>query len=167
MAMMRKEGEDRGTMTESSNPPIAMLLDELERDECLQLVATQRIGRLAVPNHGYYPPHIVPVNFVLDGDKVVFRSDTGLKFKLAVLAEHSVAFEVDSVDHQGRMAWSVVVQGRGELLNWEEVRARGYEPRLQAWAPGERPHWLRITPYTITGRKLRAVPDSPTMADQH
>jgi nitroimidazol reductase NimA-like FMN-containing flavoprotein (pyridoxamine 5'-phosphate oxidase superfamily) len=64
-------------MSEAGNPPIQMMLDEIERDECLELLATQSIGRLAVPDHGYYPPHIVPVNFALDDDKVVFRSDSG------------------------------------------------------------------------------------------
>ena len=149
-----------------AGPPKQMMLAEIERDECLELLGTERIGRLAVPNHGHYPPHIVPVNFTLDGDKVVFRTDAGLKFKLSILAEHSVAFEVDSIDRQGRMAWSVVVQGQAELLNWEEVRARDYESKLQTWAPGNKPEWVRIAPYTITGRKLQAVPSSPAMLDQ-
>jgi uncharacterized protein len=152
-------------MSEGGNPPTRMMLDELDRDECLELLATQTIGRLAVPDHGHYPPHIVPVNFALDDDRIVFRSDAGLKFKLSVLAEHSVAFEVDSIDRQGRMAWSVVVQGRAELLNGEEVKARGYESAVQPWAPGDKPQWVRIAPYTITGRKLRAVPSSPAMLE--
>jgi nitroimidazol reductase NimA-like FMN-containing flavoprotein (pyridoxamine 5'-phosphate oxidase superfamily) len=153
-------------MSEAGNPPIQMMLDEIERDECLELLATQSIGRLAVPDHGYYPPHIVPVNFALDDDKVVFRSDSGLKFKLSILAEHSVSFEVDSIDRAGRMAWSVVVQGRAELLNWEEVKGRDYESAVQPWAPGDKPQWIRIVPYTITGRRLRAVASSPAMLDQ-
>ena len=115
-----------------------------ERDECLKLLGTQTIGRLAVPDHGNYPPHIVPVNFALDEDRIVFRSNAGLKFKLAILAEHSVAFEVDSIDRQGRMAWSVVVQGRAELLNREEVKASDYEscsrgPRRPAAVGSDRP----------------------------
>ena len=149
-----------------AGPPKQMILDELGRDECVELLATQAIGRLAVPDHGHYPPHIVPVNFTLDGDRVVFRSDAGLKFKLSILAEHSVSFEVDSIDRQGRMAWSVVVQGRAELLDAEEVKARGYESVLQTWAPGDKPQWVRIVPYTITGRKLRAVPSSPAIYEE-
>ena len=148
-------------MKYASSSPIEMVMDEIDRDECLRLLATQSIGRLAVPHHGAYPPHIVPVNYVLDGDSLVFRSDAGLKFKLSILAEHSVSFEVDSIDTAGRMAWSVVVQGRAEMQTEAEVEARDYESRVDAWAPGERPQWVRIIPYAITGRRLRPAPISP------
>lgn len=150
-------------MIDSGTPPLNMMLAEIERDECLELLATQKIGRLAVPDHGHYPPHIVPVNFALDDDRIVLRSNAGLKFKLSILAAHSVSFEVDSIDPSGRMAWSVVVQGRAELLTWEQVKGRGYASALEPWAPGQRSQWIRIVPYTITGRRLRAVPSSPAI----
>ena len=148
-------------MSEIGNSPIEMVLDEIDRDECLALLKTESVGRLAVADHGYYPPHIVPVNFELDGDTIVFRSDAGLKFRLSVLAEHSVSFEVDSIDREGRLAWSVVVQGRAELLTQEEIEALPYGEWLRPWAPGERTSWVRIAPYTITGRRLRPVPRAP------
>lgn len=147
-------------MNEGSNSPIAMALEELGRDECLELLGTQSIGRLAVADHGYYPPHIVPVNFTMDGEQVIFRSDAGLKFKLSILAEHSVSFEIDSIDASGRTAWSVVLQGRAELLTKEEAEAITLGPWLQPWAPGERQEWVRIVPYTISGRRLRPAPVS-------
>lgn len=138
-----------------------MVLEEIDRDECVRLLATQSIGRLAVADHRDYPPHIVPVNYILEGESVVFRSDAGLKFRLSILAEHSVSFEVDSIDRAGRMAWSVVVQGRAEMQTDEQVDDHGYATQLDAWAPGDRSRWVRIVPYTITGRKLRPVPISP------
>jgi uncharacterized protein len=145
-------------MSEVGNPPVDLVLDDVARDECFELLKTQSVGRLAVADHGYYPPHIVPVNFTVDGDTIVFRSDAGLKFRLSVLSEHSVSFEVDSVDREGHMAWSVVVQGRAELLRQDEIDAMTYGAWLQPWAPGARPEWVRIVPYTITGRQLREVP---------
>ncbi len=27
--------------------------------------------------------------------------------------------------------------------------------RVQPWAPGRKPHWVRITPDSITGRRIR------------
>jgi nitroimidazol reductase NimA-like FMN-containing flavoprotein (pyridoxamine 5'-phosphate oxidase superfamily) len=141
--------------------PIHLALEEMERDECLSLLKTQQIGRLAVADHGYYPPHIVPVNFTLDGESVVFRSNPGLKFKLAILAEHSVSFEVDVIDREGRMAWSVVVQGRAELLRDEEIGAVDLGTWLEPWAEGDRDQWVRIVPYTVTGRRIRPVPVAP------
>jgi uncharacterized protein len=138
--------------------PSGAVCDELDRHQCLDLLRTQAIGRLAVADHGHYPPHIVPVNFVLDGDTVVFRSDPGLKFRLSVLAEHSVSFEVDSIDGDGRMGWSVVVQGRAELLAPGDVAALTAGSSLHPWAPGEKRGWVRITPYAITGRRVRNPP---------
>jgi uncharacterized protein len=148
-------------MNDMGDPPLELVLDEISRDECLELLASQSIGRLAVADHGGYPPHIVPVNFVLDGDAVVFRSNVGLKFRLSVLSEHSVSFEVDSVEPGGHMAWSVVVQGRAELLGDDDIAAIPAGAWLRPMAPGERAEWVRIVPYAITGRKVRPVPISP------
>ena len=148
-------------MSEIANSPIEVVLDEIDRDECLELLKTQPVGRLAVADHGYYPPHIVPVNYEVDGDSIIFRSDAGLKFRLSVLAEHSVSFEADSIDREGHLAWSVVVQGRAELLDDEQVANLPYGEWLRPWAPGDRLTWVRIAPYTITGRRLRPAPVAP------
>jgi hypothetical protein len=152
-------------MVDTSGPPVEMALEEIDRDECLKLLSSQFMGRLAVADHGAYPPHIVPVNFIIDGDQVVFRSNFGLKFRLSVLAEHSVSFEADVVDAEGHMAWSVVVQGRAELLTDDEIAALPEAPWLHPWAPGERARWVRIVPYTVTGRRLRPVPHQPSAVE--
>jgi nitroimidazol reductase NimA-like FMN-containing flavoprotein (pyridoxamine 5'-phosphate oxidase superfamily) len=147
-------------MIDATFPP-EPVLEELGRAECLELVRTQSVGRLAVADHGHYPPHIVPVNFAVEGDRVVFRSSWGLKFRLSVLAEHSVSFEVDFIDHDGHLAWSVVVQGRAELLRQDAVDALVSAKDVRPWAPGERPEWIQIVPYLITGRRLRNLTGSP------
>lgn len=53
-------------------------LEELPRDECLRLLAPLAIGRFAVTTPDG-SPLVVPVNYVLDGEIVVFRSDPGLR----------------------------------------------------------------------------------------
>jgi nitroimidazol reductase NimA-like FMN-containing flavoprotein (pyridoxamine 5'-phosphate oxidase superfamily) len=152
-------------MTNAGGPPIQMVLEEIDRDECFKLLQSQSMGRLAVADHGAYPPHIVPVNFIVEGENVVFRSNFGLKFQLSVLAEHSVSFEADLVDAEGHMAWSVVVQGRADLLTQEEIDALPHGSWLHPWAPGERKEWVRILPYTVTGRRVRPVPYSAAAED--
>ena len=147
-------------MTNAGGPPVQMVLEEIDREECLELLRSQSMGRLAVVDHGAYPPHIVPVNFIVEGEHVIFRSNFGLKFQLSVLAEHSVSFEADLVDAEGHMAWSVVVQGRAELLRQEEIDALPRGSWLRPWAPGERKEWVRIVPYTVTGRRVRPTPYS-------
>lgn len=151
-------------MDNVGSPGMEMVMEDLSREECLKLLASQALGRLAVADHGYYPPHIVPVNFIVDDDHVLFRSDDGLKFKLSVLAEHSVSFEADSVAPTGHMGWSVVVQGRAELMTDEEAEAVPLGEWLRPLAPGEKPQWVRIVPYTIAGRRLRPVPPHPHTA---
>ena len=67
-------------------------LEPLTREECLELLATASVGRVAVALPGG-PPLVLPVNFALDGDVVVFRSDPGSK--LDALREHPASFQVD------------------------------------------------------------------------
>jgi len=85
-------------------------LENLSRDECLRLIATVPIGRIAVigPNGS---PHVVPVNYVFDDGKVLFRTDEGLK--LSALRVQTVTFQVDCFDPSHRAGWSIMVHGRG------------------------------------------------------
>src|SRR5438105_5745024 len=86
------------------------VLETIPRDECIGLLGSQVIGRVAVAEFGA-APLVVPVNFVLVGEDVLFRTDYGSKFRLAVLGEHPVSFEVDGVDGGRRTGWSVLLQG--------------------------------------------------------
>jgi nitroimidazol reductase NimA-like FMN-containing flavoprotein (pyridoxamine 5'-phosphate oxidase superfamily) len=52
-------------------------LQVIERAECLRLLATEEVGRLGVVVAGR--PEIFPVNYVVDGDEVMFRTDAGTK----------------------------------------------------------------------------------------
>jgi len=60
-------------------------LVELDRDQCLRLLAEANLGRLAVNAPGW-PPVIRPVNYVFDesSQSVVFRSAQGSKFSALV-----------------------------------------------------------------------------------
>ena len=53
-------------------------LEVLSPGECWAQLADQEIGRLAVLVDGV--PEIYPVNFVLDGHSVLFRTDPGASF---------------------------------------------------------------------------------------
>lgn len=134
--------------SETANPGATATFEVLDRTTCLALVATATVGRLAVAVAGG-PPLVVPVNFVLDGDTVVFRSDPGSKLRL--LAGRAVSFQVDHVPPGGGEGWSVLVQGRAG-----EVPARDVAHlRLVPWAPGDKDHWVRLRATVVTGRRLR------------
>ncbi len=52
-------------------------VERLAPDECWDLLAQTNVGRLAVLVDGH--PDIFPVNYVLDGDSIVFRTGAGTK----------------------------------------------------------------------------------------
>src|ERR671927_50235 len=93
----------------------------LDRETCLRLLATQRIGRLAVEAEPEMGPHVVPVNYAalravfpvnyaLLGDEIVFLTGEGTKLRAAA-AEAVVAFEVDDFDATRPYGWSVLAVG--------------------------------------------------------
>jgi uncharacterized protein len=129
-------------------------IEWLDRDECLRLLAADEIGRLAVVVGR--TPTILPVNYHLDGDRVVFRSDPGTKVDHGLRGP--VAFEIDAFDRDTRTGWSVVVTGRLEepppfaTREQEQIHSLPVHP----WAGGEKARWLRIVPSRITGRRLGA-----------
>lgn len=127
-----------------------VFFEPIPRDECLALVAGQRIGRVAVAEHNA-APLVVPVNFVLDGETPLFRTDYGGKFRLAVLAERPVSFQVDGVDPGRRAGWSVLLCGQAVEVDPAEVERLPVQP----WAPGRKDHWVRIVPSQISGRRIR------------
>ena len=128
----------------------------LDREECLALLAQDVIGRLAVMSG--VGPVIFPVNYALDGDAIVFRTAPGTKLDAGPRAPAS--FEIDDFDRATRSGWSVVVVGRLEEATpfdaavLERVQSLPVEP----WAQGDKPHWMRLVPTRITGRRVDHEP---------
>ena len=128
--------------------------ERLSREESLALVATLEIGRVAVCQPGE-APLVVPVNYVLDGEVVVFRTDPGTKLA-ALVTGQPVSFQVDLVDPFHRSGWSVLITGTAfEATHWE-VDHLTVEP----WAGGDKSHWVRLEPRTVTGRRVQFVAPS-------
>ncbi len=127
---------------------------ELDRSECLALLAATRFGRLAVTSP-QGTPLIRPVNYVFDdrSQSVVFRSGVGTKFS-ALAASGKAAFEIDGIDETTRTGWSVIISGVTEEITSpteiDRLRATGVEP----WAPEGKHHWVRVRAYTVTGRRI-------------
>ena len=127
-------------------------LGELSKEECLKLLDQHEVGRIAVVVEGR--PTIFPVNYAMDGDRVVFRSDPGTKLEHGGFDQ--VAFEIDEFDSTLREGWSVVVTGMGREITGalDHVSEREQLLPLQPWAPGPKEHWVRIILPVVTGRRL-------------
>jgi uncharacterized protein len=80
----------------------------LEPDECRRLLRTERLGRVALSVAAL--PSVVPVLYRLVGERVVFGVESDAL--VAVLSDNIVAFEVDHVDVETRVGWTVLVVGR-------------------------------------------------------
>jgi len=136
-------------MTEVDTHEQPPSLDELTEEECLAFLVAQPIGRLALTREDG-PPLVVPVNFVLDGQAIVFRSDAGTKINL--LRGAHVTFQVDWFDALHHTGWSVLVHGH----SYEATHRETDHLRLEPWAPGDKRRWVRIVIEEITGRRLTA-----------
>lgn len=129
-------------------------LAELTRAECLELLAGECVGRLAV-SMGDGAPLIRPVNFVFDGasQSVVLRTAAGSKLHV-LLRRAKAAFEIDGFDRPARTGWSVIVLGTSEEVTSPAEIHRLETLGVQPWLPGDTPHWVRIRAGTVSGRRI-------------
>jgi nitroimidazol reductase NimA-like FMN-containing flavoprotein (pyridoxamine 5'-phosphate oxidase superfamily) len=126
-------------------------LEVLDRDTCLTLLGTHVLGRIGCSSNAL--PIVLPVNFRLIGDSIVFR--TGLGTKLAAATDHAVvAFEVDEMDPLAHTGWSVLVTGFArEVTNRFEVDALDVE-RIPRWAPAGDGRVISISTDLVSGRRI-------------
>jgi nitroimidazol reductase NimA-like FMN-containing flavoprotein (pyridoxamine 5'-phosphate oxidase superfamily) len=131
---------------------------ELSSAECFGLLAAHHLGRVVlVDDRG---PAVFPVNFVLDGHTVLFRTDAGTKLDAAVRGAY-VAFEIDGADEATRTGWSVLVRGEAiEVTDLDDL-ARVRQMPLYPWVPGAKSHYVRILPASLSGRRIALPDDAP------
>ena len=125
-------------------------MDIIPRQECLRLLAGQQVGRLGFVVGDQ--PMIMPVNYALVGDVVVFRTGEGAKLDGSRQAK--VVFEVvDAGRHDG---WSVLVQGVAqEITDIDDWFAEGLQEAAgPTWIPVAPGHFVRIVPTLISGRRI-------------
>ncbi len=127
----------------------------LDRDECIRLLLSTPIGRMAfrdVTDEGRIT--VLPVAFDWVDEGIVFRTLDGAKLAAAV-GHEPVAFEIDSWDEARRTGWSVLVHGVAHAVTeWAEVEQLE-RAGVMAWAKERwRDRWIRIEPHEVTGRRL-------------
>ena len=126
-------------------------LEILDRAECLRLLATSPIGRIAVTIGAL--PVILPVNFLLDGERILIRTGGGTKLDAAT-RDAVVAFEADHVDFYSHTGWSVCVTGRATELRDEGELARARDLPLAHWTQNGASHVVVVSLDLVSGRRL-------------
>ncbi|MDZ7676110.1 MAG: pyridoxamine 5'-phosphate oxidase family protein [Acidimicrobiales bacterium] len=123
----------------------------LDRDECVRLLAQSTVGRVGVSSGAL--PVVLPVNFLLDGDRILIRTAPGTKLD-AALNDAVVAFEVDDFDPLHHAGWSVLVTGTSRVIDdSEDLRRIGTLP-LAHWAPADDGHVVAISTEMVSGRQM-------------
>jgi nitroimidazol reductase NimA-like FMN-containing flavoprotein (pyridoxamine 5'-phosphate oxidase superfamily) len=128
----------------------------LEHEECLRLLRSRDLGRVAVSVNAL--PAIFPVNYALSDDAVIIRSSPGTKLDAAL--DHTVvAFEVDAfeftdaelaVDH----SWSVLVVGTASEVTDPDELERVRALPLKPWTGHVADHFIRIELTQVSGRRI-------------
>jgi nitroimidazol reductase NimA-like FMN-containing flavoprotein (pyridoxamine 5'-phosphate oxidase superfamily) len=122
-------------------------LEVLRPDECLRLLRTATVGRIGITSGAL--PVILPINFRVDGDRILFRTSLGTKLDAAT-RNAVVAFEVDQVDPVYHAGWSVLVTGVARNMEADEDDLW----KTPRWAAGPDGRVVEISIDQITGRRL-------------
>ncbi|SFX61707.1 pyridoxamine 5'-phosphate oxidase family protein [Streptomyces atratus] len=127
-------------------------LRDLGPEECRTLLSTHGVGRVAVSASDGRPA-VVPVNYEVIDDAIVFRTAPGSV--TAAAADKEVAFEVDHVDDALSQGWSVLAVGPARTVtDPDAVRRFAKDAHTRPWAGGEREMWVSIRPTSLTGRRI-------------
>jgi uncharacterized protein len=124
----------------------------LPLEDCLRLLGSVAVGRIGFKVDGEMV--VLPVNHVVDGQSVAFRTAIGSKLSAAEGQSH-VVFEADDYDAGRRAGWSVVINGNAQVV-YEDAEIGALDRLgLDSWADeADRPFWIRIRPASVSGRLI-------------
>jgi len=129
-------------------------LRELGERECIELLASQVVGRVVVVLAGR--ASVFPVNYVLDRGHIVFRTDEGTKLD-AARAGATVTFQVDQSDPLYHTGWSVMATGPLETVTDPHDLGRVRGLPVRAWGRTGN-QWVRMPITSISGRRINGPP---------
>lgn len=125
-------------------------LEVLGRAACLELLASAPVGRVGASIDAL--PVVLPVNYVVADERIVFR--TGAGAKLAAASDGAViAFEVDAYDPATATGWSVVVQSVAHIVPAGAIADTDLA-ELKVWGATDADHLVSLDTNRITGRRI-------------
>ena len=138
-------------MNSMAAPSISEVLDQ---DECMQLLAREPVGRLALSAGAL--PVVLPVNFTLVDRTIVFASAAGLKLDAAQRGVVA-CMEVDGYDRWSHGGWSVLATGRLQEITDPEQLARARRLPLSPWALPNPDHYVQLPIELLSGRRINRL----------
>jgi len=127
-------------------------LEILSFDDCWDRLRSAPVARIGFVDQG--SPVILPVNIVIDGHGIAFRSAAGSKLAAAVM-ERPVCVQIDQWDAMGHTGWSVLAKGVAEHVLDETATAHLDSLPLLPWTrPDVRVEWIRTLVHEVSGRRI-------------
>lgn len=130
-------------MNDEVQSPVRILSER----ECWELLGSASVGRL-VTRVGE-TVEVAPINYVVDGGSLVFRTAAGNKLA-ELTSDPRVVFETDAYDMDG--GWSVVVRGVAHVIDDEVLVEEAERLPLQPFVPTFKPIFVRIMVDSVSGR---------------
>ena len=127
-----------------TNDPV----EEMTLEECWENLEAGEFGRLGF--RLVDEVHVVPMNYLVDGRTLLFRTTAGNKL-LAAALHSEVAFEIDWYDDES--AWSVMVRGRAHRLDDRELHRLDAVAELP-WISTQKLEAIELDPVVVTGRRF-------------
>jgi len=131
----------------------------LGREECFTLLRSVPVGRIGLSMSAL--PVVLPVNFAVDGDRIVVRTAAGSKLD-AALTGAVVAFEADHFDVSSGAAWSVLVRGSSAVLTDPADIGSLSDLARNSWVADRSDQWVMITTDLVSGRRTGGRPAGGT-----
>jgi uncharacterized protein len=127
-------------------------LRRLSPADCLNLLATARVGRVGVTMEAL--PTILPVNFVVFDEGVLFQTAAGTKLDAAVRGA-VVAFQVDAYEAEGTAGWSVLLIGKAnEITDPGDLHRAEVAAMTPCPTAGGPLHYVHVRGEQISGRRF-------------
>lgn len=123
----------------------------LDQAECINLLGFSHVGRIALSIGAL--PAIFPVNYMLDGDSLVFCTCTGADLSSST---HNavVAFEAGHIDPTGQGGWSVLAVGVATEIADSETRVRLAFDDHAPWLPADSARLFRVPLDLVSGTRF-------------
>jgi hypothetical protein len=138
-------------------------LEVLDEAECLRLLRTAPIGRLAFTEGAL--PAVQPVAFAVADREIYIPTHQGSKVAAASRGA-VVAFEVDEIDPERQTGWNVTVVGPSRVVSDAVDVARLDLLGVRPWAPADAHCYVGVAIRLVRGRRVHrggaAVDGVPT-----
>ena len=150
----RRSCLDTGRMQHDAGTTTTCDRDDLDRCDCLELLASQQVGHLGITAKAL--PIVRPVRYRVIGRSLVFATDRGPELSSA--RNHAVAcVEVADIDPVSGMEWTVLATGRLREIDDPSLTRPGERPLPRAWGVSDAAHFVALDIELLSGCASRSA----------